>query len=153
MDNPPSSQQLQVPAVPVDFNGGVGIDFAKALLGLLSGARITDAGGPTQSDITQLQNEVEGLNNTVTNNIRNQTKVTMNGVNNGQVVVPFQGWADTNYEITHNIIIGDGVDPATIVVFLIEDSREANQFTVRVDGAGAAFTIEFVITQIRTSGV
>jgi ferric-dicitrate binding protein FerR (iron transport regulator) len=97
MDNPLSTPQLKLPTVPSDFNGGVGVDFARALMRLLEGATL--AGGTQDSsqpfDVAALQQDVENLTTELNDSKRKMRVITMTGVDDGQITVPFpdnSGW-------------------------------------------------------------
>lgn len=153
MDNPLSLPQLKLPTVPADFNGGVGVDFAIALLKLLEGAQIVGTEDAQPFDVATLQQSVEDLSNRFDASIRKMRKVTMSGVNDGQITVPFQDIGTTNYDINWNVIIPDAANPGTILIFPIAASFQTSQFKARVDGTGGAYTIQFVIIEIKDGGV
>lgn len=155
MDNPLSLPQLKLPSVPDDFNGGVGVEYARALFRLLEGSQVT--GGSLDNaqpfDVSVLQQSVEDLGNSLDASKRKMRKVTMNGVNDGFIVVPFPDIGTTNYDVSVNILIPDLANPGTVLVFPVADSFQTAQFKARVDGAGGAYVIQFVIIEIKDGGV
>lgn len=154
MDNPLSLPQLKLPNVPSDFNGGVGIEFARALFRLLEGAQVT--GGSLDNaqpyDVSVLQQTVEDLTNRLDSSTRKMRKVNMSGVNDGFIVVPFPDIGTTNYAVSWNVLIPDLVNPGVVLVFPVDGSFTSSQFKARVDGAGGAYVIQFVIQEIKDGG-
>lgn len=154
MDNPPSAQQLTIPDITEGFNGGIGVDFAQKLIDHLRNSRVTTDGGPNQSDITTLQTELETLTNRFDANERKQVQVEIIGITNTIQTVTFQGWGETDYEITYLVAIGSAENPdAGFGIFLIDGTKLANQFQFRCDGVGAGYKLRFFITQYRESGI
>lgn len=151
MDNPQSKPQLKFAPIPDDFNSGVGVDFARALVKFLESAEVVGLNFENSEpfDAAKIQQSVEDLTDTLNGNIRGQRKVEMNGVANGELIVPFQTMQTTDYEVNPILVIPAGINPPTVTFALVDGSKQDNQFKVRVDGNGAPYKIFFVITQIR----
>lgn len=155
MDNPQSLPQLKLPSVPDDFNGGIGADFARAFMKLLEGAQV--AGGAldngTPFDVGQLQQNLEGLTAKFDGSLRKMRQVVMDGVNDGEIVVPFPDIGTVNYDVNPIVVIPTGANPGTIQVFLIAGSRQTAQFKVRIDGNGGAYQVQFTIIEMKNPSV
>lgn len=152
MDNPQSLPQLVLPNVPDDFNGGVGVAYARALMLLLGGVQVEvgNDGGAQPIDLAQLQQQIETLTTAVADANRKQRLITLAGVNNVEMSVPFQDIGTTSYDITAEIMIPTGNNPASgLGLYLIEGSFQSAQFRVRCDGDLSAYTLRFVVTEIK----
>lgn len=150
MDNQYSQPAIQRPALPPDFEAKAGTsksDLANAILDMIAQAKITGIvpSEPSPYDLAALTSQVDNLQKEVDKGIRKVRRVTMQGVNNGLVVVPFQDIGTNNYEVelaylTPNV----NFDP--IQWSIIEDSKKSNQVELRLDGRSGAFSIEVTIT-------
>jgi hypothetical protein len=148
MDNPQSLAMIQTPEVPDDFNGGVGVEFARSLMKLLNSAQVVGTeGNANPFDILQMQKQVEDLSDEVDAKARKERVVIMNGVNNGELVVPFENIGTTEYTVTAEIIIPAGADPPNVNVFVIDANKEAAQCKVRIDGTGNPYKFRFTILE------
>lgn len=148
MPNTESLPQIIPPTVPADFNGGVGVDFARALMTLMaqcqiSGGNLTitnpfDAAA-IQASVEELQDKIEDL--------PKERVIEMNGVNNGEIPVPFQNIGTTNYSIITEILIPAGSNPPAVGVYIIDTSKEMAQFIARIDGTGNPYKFRFTVRE------
>lgn len=151
MDNPESLPQIKFPDVPDDFNGGVGVEFARELIRLLQGSQVIISVEQAQPiDVSQLQQDVEQLQDDMEDRSRKQRKITMAGVDNNEFVVPFETIGTVNYDVNATILIPTGNNPgADVGVYIIADTKQVSQFKARCDGLLSTYTIEFVVTEIK----
>lgn len=151
MDNPNALPQLILPEVPDDFNGGVGVDFLRAAFRLLAGTQVV--GGNFENaepfDAAVIQQSIETIKETLIDQKIAQRQVVMDGLNNGEIIVPFQAMPSTNYDINWMFQIPAGNNPTAINVALVEGSKETFQFKVRIDGAGSPYKFIFTVTEIK----
>lgn len=150
MDNPASLPQIKYPEVPADWNNGIGVEFARSLIKLLEGSQIVggNLGQTNPFDVAVLQNSINLVNEKVSALAVKREKVVLEGVTNTEVIVPFPSFPDINYEINWNIIIAPGANPGPNVgVYIIDGTKQVDQFTVRFDGALEPFQVEFYMEQ------
>lgn len=152
MDNKNSAPSLQLPKVPSDFEAKAGeskTDFVNAIFALLAGSQIigVNAAEPSPYDLASIQSQVQANTTAIQKLNRPIRRVTLAGVNNGLVVVPFQDIGTTNYEVdvaylTPNV----NFDP--IQWSIIKNSKQGNQVQLRLDGRSGAFEIEVTISSM-----
>jgi hypothetical protein len=150
MDNANSQPQIQTPTVPVDFEAKAGTsksDFARAILQLLSGAKIIGItpDAPSPYDLAALTASVEDLQQEMDKVNRPIRRITMQGVNNGQIIVPFQDIGTKNYSVSVAYVTPSGTNFDPIQWSIVENSKQTSQVTIRCDGRSATFPIEVTI--------
>lgn len=154
MTNPIAAPQLSLPQVPDDFNGGVGVDFARALMSLLGQITVTGLvdDGADPFDVGQMQEQIETIQTTLTTSTRKERTILMNGVNNGEIAVPFQDIGTIDYTVTYEIVIPTGSDPTPVVVYILDGTKTTSQFRARIDGTGNPYKFLFTVMQNQSSG-
>lgn len=150
--NNETAPTLQLPEVPETFNNGVGVEFAKQLLALLSSTRViglsTDLAASI--DFGQIQQKLNDMQAQLDLNSRKFRHVVMSGVTNAEMTVPFEDMGTTQYAAWATPIIDEGEDPGTIFACLVDGSKENTQVKFRIDGSGSAFKFEFFILEYNT---
>lgn len=152
MENQTSQPALVLPAVPPNFDSIAGTsksDFANALFEVLKGAIISGIVSSTPipydlaaltTDVAQLKLDVAALNKKV-------RYVTVSGVNNGEVTVPFQDIGTTNYDVDVAFVWTSGGAFPAIQWAIVGGSKLSFQVKIRCDGTAATFDLEVTIRE------
>jgi hypothetical protein len=150
MDNANSQPQIQTPTVPVDFEAKAGTsksDFARAIMQLLQGAKIIGItpDAPSPYDLAALTSSVQILEEKVANIDRPIRRISMQGVNNGVIIVPFQDIGTENYAVSLAYVIASGTNPDPIQWCIVQNSKKTDQVTLRLDGKSSDYPVEITI--------
>lgn len=152
MENQTSQPALELPAIPSDFEARAGTsrtDFVSALFDLLASARITGivSSTPTPYDLAAIVNDIAEIQAAITAGIKTIRRITVGGVNNGEVTVPFQDIGTTNYQVDVAFVwTSGGAFPSGLNWAVVGGSKTATQVKIRCDGAAATFDLEVTIT-------
>lgn len=118
---------------------------------MLRGATITgiQSEQPTPYDLAAIQKQVEKHESSITKlEDRTPRRVTVAGVNNGLVIVPFQDVGTTNYQVDVAFIWPSGSSFPEINWAVVAGSKQTNQVSLRCDGSVGTFTLEVTITPL-----
>ena len=150
MDNANSQPAIVTPEIPTDFESKAGTsktELAAAILALVRTSKITgiQPDQPSPYDLAALTSQVEGHETRIVKlESRKIRRVSLNGVNNGLVVVPFQDIGTTDYKVDLAYVTPNvNFDP--IQWSIIEGSKLSNQVQLRLDGRSGTFQIEVTI--------
>lgn len=152
MDNQNSQPALVTPAVPPDFDIASGSsrgDFARALFALLDTAKITGiiSEEPTPFDIGVLAGQIQTIQAAVDKLVaRTPRRVTMVGIANGILIVPFPDVGTTDYQVDVAFVSPNTDLPDALMWSIIKNSKSSNQVSLRINGNAAAMDIEVTIT-------
>lgn len=153
MEQQTSQPALTLPAIPTNFDTLAGTskaDFAAALFEILKGAVISGiiSSSPTPydlaaivSDITQLKLDVAAVSKPI-------RRITVSGVNNGEITVPFQDVGTTNYQVDVAFVWTAGGAFPAIQWAIVGGSKLSSQVKIRCDGTAATFDLEVTIRVI-----
>jgi hypothetical protein len=150
MENQVSQPTLELPNIPDDFETTAGTsrrDFAQALFDLLESARIlgiTQA-SPTPYDLAAIVSDIETLEAGLAAVSKIRRVITVSGVNNGEVTVPFQSVGTDDYQVDVAFVWTSGGAFPAIQWAIVGGSKTATQVKIRCDGTAATFDLEVTI--------
>jgi len=152
MDNSTSQPAYVPPAVPPDTEIAAGTsrtDFTRFLLTLISTGKITGIvnSEPTPFDLGTLAGQVQTLQAAVDKVLaRTPRFITMAGIANGILIVPFLDIGTTDYSVQASFVSPNTDLPDSLMYSIIQDSKSSNQVSLRINGNASHMNIEVVIT-------
>lgn len=153
MTNVYSQVTAKVPEVPADFEARAGTtksDLARAILQLVSQSEFNgiNLDSPDNFDLNEINNRLTATEEGVTKATRAQRVVSMSGIANGLLTIPFDPMPTNNYQVDL-IFVTPNTNINTVTWSLIENSKATNQCQVRIDGNANPYKIEVTITEVK----
>lgn len=153
MENQTSQPTLVLPAIPPNFDSIAGTsksDYAAALFELLKGAIVTGivSSSPIPYDLAALTTDVAQLKIDVAALNKKIRRITVSGVSNGEVTIPFQDIGTTNYDVDVAFVwTSGGPFPDSLNWAIVGGSKQTFQVKIRCDGNAATFDLDVVIRE------
>lgn len=139
--------------MPLDIEAKSGTskrDLILVIFSLLKQTRIEgiNQDTPVNFDYTAVQNQIKEFNTRIDTLGRRQRVVTLAGVNNQVLIVPFEKFEDgfTNYSVDVVFVAPDG-NINTCTWAIVEGTKTDSQVQIRIDGSASHYNLEITITE------